>query len=696
MKFKTPTRAAVSLTIGMLLLVAATVGAQNLSENRGEDGTVARRVCDMITRQHISHGEIDDKVSARLFKRYLEQLDGQKLYFLKADIAKHERDRERLDDQLKSGSVEFAYRVFDQFAARVAERVELAHKLIDAEHDFTVDETLIVDGDELDWAATEEEIAERWRKHIKYALLVLKIDGETMEAARDRLHKRFRNQVRAIAQTEDFEKLEMYLSSLTHVFDPHSSYMSPQTLEDFKIQMALRLQGIGAALRSEDGYTIVASIVPGGAADEDGRLKKNDKIVAVDSGDGVWQDIVEMKLSKVVRLIRGPEGTEVKLKVQKPDEVLNAETGEVKKGAVEVVALTRQVIQLTQQEVKGEIIETAERLGGSTNRHLKIGVINIPSFYRDFDGAKQGVNGFRSTSRDVRAVLERFEKQGGVDAVVIDLRMNGGGALTEAIEVSGLFIDNGPVVLVKEEGGKITSHRDDDDGVAWDGPLVVVCNKLSASASEIFAGAIKDYGRGLVVGDSTTHGKGTVQNVMPVPSRAFAFLDQKGTGALKLTISQFYRVNGSSTQSKGVESHLVLPSLMDHLDLGEASLDNALAFDKIEPVECTQYGCVNSDLIEKLKESSSRRIAAHPKFQEAVKEIETYLATKNRKWVPLQEEVLRKERLQSKKQELEAAEEPEEPEPDGPIFPEDHYNDEVLEISRDYAMLLKDSKTALK
>ena len=693
MKFKTPTRAAVTLTAGMLLLVAATIGAQNLSDNRSEDRTTARLVCEMVTRYHISQGEIDDDVSSHLLDHYVKQLDAQKLYFTKSDIAGLEKYRKQLDDLVKSGDVDFAYEAFDLFAKRVDQRVELAQKLIDEEHDFTVDERMSTDYDEMDWPASESEIQERWRQQIKYELLSLKVDDTPLDEARERLHKRYRNIQRAIQQTEDFEKLEMYLSALTHTFDPHSSYMSPQTLEDFQISMRLRLQGIGAALRSEDGYTVVASIVPGGAADEDGRLQKNDKILAVDSGDGSLQDIVEMKLSKVVRLIRGPEGTQVRLKVQKADEVINAETGEVRKGSVDTYTLTRQTIQLKEQEVKGEIIETGQRL--KSGRRSRVGVINIPSFYRDFDGARREEDGFKSAARDVRAVLGSFQKQGGVDLVLIDLRMNGGGALTEAIEVTGLFIDQGPVVLVKEQD-EVRYHEDEDEGVAYSGPLVVLCNRLSASASEIFAGAIKDYGRGLVIGDTSTHGKGTVQNVMTVPSRAFAFLNPQQRGALKLTINQFYRVNGQSTQKLGVKSDIILPSLLDHMDLGESSMDNALESDRIDAAEHAQYRLVTPELIARLQEASSQRIAADSEFKKVQEDIERFKERKTRKWVPLQEEVLRKERLLSK-QEAEQAEELTEQADaaeDGPVFPEGHYNDEVLRVSLDYVEQLREMKTA--
>jgi carboxyl-terminal processing protease len=473
----------------------------------------------------------------------------------------------------------------------------------------------------------------------------------------------------------------MYLSALAHCFDPHSSYMSPNTLEDFQIQMKLELEGIGAALRSEDGYTIVAQIVPGGAAEKDGRLKVNDKIIAVGQEDGEWVDIIEMKLSKVVRLIRGKGGTKVRLRVL--DDA--AKTVEYD--------LIRQKIELKSSEVKGEIIPAATWFPGSTGR---IGVINIPSFYRDFGGAQEGVENFKSTARDVLNVLKSFRDQGGVDAVVVDLRMNGGGALAEAIEVSGLFIDKGPVVLVKEQNGKVKSHDDEINGVAYDGPLVVLVNRLSASASEIFAAAIKDYHRGIVIGDTTTHGKGTVQNVMNVGSRLFNLGNGPNRGALKLTINQFYRVNGDSTQNRGVESDVVLPSLLDHMDLGESFLENALAFDRIEQAPHVIYDSVNPGLIAALRESSQKRVSDDPKFQQVRSDIERYLARKNRKTVSLNEETLLREREEEKaaNEILKEEEERETKGLEGPVLPPTGYNKEVLQVTLDYINLLKQARTA--
>src|SRR5262249_8577104 len=497
------------------------------------------------------------------------------------------------------------------------ERIEIAHKLIDRPQDFTVKEFIEIDAKDLPWSKTPEELTERWRKRIKYDLLLMKLEkgadglakkknrrnGEkeitddsseppvnSEDEARKRLHKRYKNIRDTLGKTEPDEVVEMYLTALCMTFDPHSSYMSPRSLKDFQIQMGLKLEGIGAALKSEDGYTIVAQIVPGGAAATDGRLKVNDKIIAVGNGTADFIDGVEMKLTKVVDMIRGKSGTKVRLKV------LTAATNDVK-----IYELTRQEVQLANSEVKGEIFDTSARVKGSKGR---IGIVHIPSFYRDFQGEEAGDPDFKSTARDVRKVLSDFQAKGGVDAVIVDLRYNGGGALKEAIEVSGLFLGEGGVVQVKDQKGRIKMHLDDEPRPVYAGPLVVVTNRLSASASEIFAGVIKDDNRGLIVGDRTTHGKGTVQSVMNVGARFLQLFKPQELGALKLTINQFYRVNGDSTQNLGVPSDVALPSLLDNMDLGESFLDNAMPFDHIKEQAHKRWPNVKPDMISSIRESS--------------------------------------------------------------------------------------------
>lgn len=664
------------MVLGVFFLVATTIFAQQLTKPSEEAAHTARVICTMVNKYHINHGEVDDSIAPKLFDRFVDLLDPQKLYFVASDIEEFKADRMKLDDQVKSGDVSFAYKVFNRYSDRVSERVEHAHRLVDLPHDFTADEEMDTDGEDLAWAKSQKEVNERWRKRVKYEVLTFKLDDKDIEETRDRLHKRYRTIKRSIDDTESSEVLEMYLSSLTHCFDPHSSYMSPETLEEFRIAMQLSLDGIGAALRSEDGYTFVASVVKGGAADKDGRLEVGDKIIGVGQETGDIEDIVEMKLSKVVRRIRGKRGSKVRLQCVKEDS-----------GDTVTYELIRQKIELKESAVKGDIINTKDRTG----RDARIGVINIPSFYRDFKGAEQGLDNFKSTARDLQKVLLDFKDRGGVDAIIVDLRYNGGGALSEAIEVTGLFIDEGPVVQVKETGSRVKTLVDEIPG-AFNEPLVVVCNRMSASASEIFAGAIKDYRRGIVVGDQTTHGKGTVQNVMPVGLNMFSFFNnRKDRGALKLTINQFYRVNGDSTQNLGVKSDVVLPSLLDHMDVGESSLDNALAFDRIAASDFEKLAYVNGDVIGKLTRSSQQRVGADDEFQKIQKDIKEYLERKNRKTVTLNEEKLRKEREDDKKKKEDDEDEDED---EGPVLPETAYNDELLNIAIDYAELLGTRKTA--
>ncbi|MBI3863795.1 MAG: carboxy terminal-processing peptidase [Planctomycetia bacterium] len=710
MIFRTPARTAFSFSLALIFLVATSLLAQHLTAP--QQSQVARLVHDMIESTHISQKQIDDTVSAKLVDEFVKTLDPQKLYFLQGDIDKFNKYRTELDDLIKAGNIDFSTMVFDLYLQRLNERIEVAHKLIDTPNDFSVKEYLEIDAKDVPWPKTVDELNERWRKRIKYEFLLMKLEkpseiaarekkrqqgnpdkvkaetdsGEplvtTDEDARKRLHKRYKNIRDTLSKTEPEEVVEMYLTALCMTFDPHSNYMSPRAQKDFQIQMRLKLEGIGAALRSEDGYTIVASIVPGGAAAADARLKVNDKIIAVGNGTAEFVDVVEMKLTKVVEMIRGKAGTKVRLKV------LTAAANDVK-----IYEMIRQQVELKSSEVKGEIIDSASRVKGTKGR---IGIIHIPSFYRDFEGEEAGENDFKSTARDVKKVLHDFQAKGGVDAIVVDLRYNGGGALKEAIEVSGLFVGEGPVVQVKDQKGKPKVYRDDEPKPAYSGPLVVLTNRLSASASEIFAGVIKDYHRGLIVGDRTTHGKGTVQSVMPVGQRFLQLIKSQDLGALKLTINQFYRVNGDSTQNTGVPSDVALPSLLDNMDLGESFLDNAMPFDHIEPVPHRRMHQVTTEIASAIRENSRKRVAASDDFQKVDKDIEKYLARKQRKAVSLNEDDLRKERVEEEQKTREKAETSNDEFSEEPVFPDNSYNNEVLTILSDYVGMLTGANVSKK
>ncbi len=650
-----------------------------------DDKDTAKLVVQMISRFHLSRPLVDDKASSKLLDLYLKHLDIQKLYFLQADIDEFGKHRTTLDDELKAGDTQFGYVVFNRYKDRMKAQIAVANKWIDADHDFTVDESIVTDPDVQTWAKTQQELDDRWRQRIKFDLLQSKLDGTPIEKARERLHKRYRNAILNINNMGEGEELEFYLTSFTQCFDPHSTYMSPQSWENFQIDLRLSLDGIGAALRSDDGFTIVAEIVKGGAADRDGRLKVGDKILGVGQGpSGDIEDIYEAKLNDVVRKIRGQRGTIVRLQVK-------TEAG----GETKIYNVTRDKVELQERAVKGEIIDTVSRTG----RPGRIGVVSLPSFYRDFEGA-QGGEDFKSAAKDLEAVLQNFNREG-VDGVVIDLRDNGGGALSEAIEVSGHFLDEGPVVQVKEPNGRVRALDDELQGVLYNGPLVVVCNRLSASASEIFAGVIKDYHRGLVIGDTTTHGKGTVQNLMEVAAtEPFRFFKGADRGKLKLTIQQFYRVNGDSTQNRGVRSDVVLPSLLDHLDQGEAFLDNALPFDQIQPASHTDNRLVSPNLVASLQKTSEARVTGDKEFLKVNKAITRYLERKSRKTVSLKEDVLRAERDIDKELEDPNAEKIDEDAPpkkkDNEFFPDNAYNKELLNVTLDYIAGLKNQVAAQK
>jgi carboxyl-terminal processing protease len=636
------------------------------------EAPTAKIVVQMIPQFHVSRKTVDDRVSSMLLDAFLKDLDPAKLYFLQEDIDEFSKYRVSLDDALKNGDVQFGYDVFKRYKERLVVQLTKAHALIDAPHDFEADETMTINGDDLPWARTQEEVDERWRKRIKYDLLQFRLDKETDEEGRKRLHSRYKTVQRNIEQMKQSEILEFYLTALTTCFDPHSTYMSPESAEDFDIQMRLSLDGIGASLRSEDGYTIVNQVMPGGPADKDGRLKDKDKIVGVGQETGEIEEVYEVKLSEVVRKIRGKAGTKVRLRV------LTALTGE----AV-VYELVRDKVALQESEAKGEIIETQDRVG----RAGKIGIISLPSFYRDF-GAEDGSG--KSAAVDIEKILNDFRDKGGVDAIVMDLRGNGGGALSEAVEISGHFIDQGPVVQVKDPTGRVKELDDEVPGALYTGPLIVVCNRLSASASEIFAGVIKDYRRGIIIGDSTTHGKGTVQNLMPVSARqGFRPFGGAGSdlGRLKMTIQQFYRVNGDSTQNRGVRSDVVLPSILDHIDEGEAGLDNALPFDQIRNARYAPGNRVSTDLIAALQKSSESRVGGNEDFKKVEQGISRFMERKSRKEVSLKESVLRAERETDKAIVEEEKKQLGEDDPDKKskeVFPKNFYNDELLNVTLDY------------
>ena len=628
------------------------------------DHRIALSVAILLEKDHLLRHPLDDEISQRALKSFLKMLDPMKIYFQQSDIDEFSVHENELDDMVKKGDIGLAYTVFERFMKRLDERVAMVDDLLAMEHDFTLDEQIITDRDLLQYPRDEAEARERWRKRVKYELLSRKSEKvlaeekkkEVGEEAREdtdeededpveKISKRYKNLAKRWHQTDGDELLELYLTAMTMSFDPHTTYMSASTLENFNIQMSLELEGIGAALRAKDGYTVVERIIPGGAADEDGRLKPQDRIRGVGQGiDGEIEDVVDMKLSDVVKRIRGKRGSVVRL------EVTSAESPEKR-----IIEITRDKIELTDSEAQAEVFEEGQKPDGTPCR---IGVIRLPSFYMDMDGRRRNPLNFKSTTRDVRKILDRFNQEN-VDAVVLDLRLNGGGSLQESINTTGLFIKDGTVVQVKDGENRVHRYPDFDSSIAWDGPLVVLISKYSASASEIFAGAIQDYGRGLIVGDHATHGKGTVQSLMDlgeVITRGAA--NSPSLGALKITMQQFYRPSGESTQNRGVLADVELPSLSTHYDVGEADLDYPVDFDKVPPAEIPKFGYVTEDIRGMLRQLSDERRGQSEDFQELSRDVELLLERKNRKYVTLNEEKYLEElrQLNAEKKEKESLE----------------------------------------
>jgi len=640
------------------------------------DRQITLAVTSLVRREHLTRHPLDKEISERCLKTLLKALDPMKVYFYQSDIDEFTKYKDELCDQLRKGDIGFAYTVFRTFLQRIDERVKWVDELLAMQHDFTVDEQMVIDRDQSQYPRTAAEAQDRWRKRIKYDLLVLKVDEKNKKEgkeARDKLAQRYRSFAKRMHQTDGQELLEMYLNSFTMTFDPHTDYMSPDTQKNFDIAMSLELEGIGASLQGEDGYTIVKKIIPGGAADKNGQLKVEDKICAVGQGDeGEMVDTIDMKLNEVVKLIRGKRGTVVRLEVIP-----------VGGAGRKIIKMAREKIELKDSEAKGQVFDAGRKPDGTPYR---IGVIDLPSFYMDMTGARRGLPDFKSTTRDVKNILGDFNKKG-VDAVVLDLRRNGGGSLTEAINLTGLFINEGPVVQVKDADGRVQPYNDLDPGMAWSGPLVVLISKFSASASEILAGAIQDYGRGLIVGDRSTHGKGTVQSLLDLGQQLFRIPNSPPMGALKITMQQFYRPDGDSTQKRGVLSDIELPSLTTHLDVGEADLDYPVAFDKVEPQKYQHYGYVNPAISEQLRRLSEPRVQAAEKFQKVIRNIARYKEQKAKKSVTLNEEKFVKERaeLNADKEEEKTLEKLNDPNHNG--IERDFYLDEVLAIATDYLNL---------
>ncbi len=618
---------------------------------------LSREVANLTRTYHYSRRGIDRAISQEWFDQYFDLIDRNRNFLLQTDIDDFKSARDVIGVQVyRQGRIDFAFDVYERLLQRIKQWAVYAADHINDDFDFTVDEHMPINPDKLPRAQTMAELEEAWRKQLKNALLVLEIERLEREASQAEnpvpeggenlpvepeadprlvVLKRYDRYLARRLEVEAIEIVEMFLTSLTHIYDPHSAYMAPATSEDFNIDMRLSLTGIGARLTSDDGYVTITEILTGGPAERDGRLKPDDRIVAVAQDGEPPEDVVDKPLNKVVQKIRGEKGTKVFLTV------VDKQTG-----VRTIVDIVRDVVKLEDQAAKSELREVD--LPTETPARAKVAVISLPSFYRDFGGAAQGGD-FSSSGNDIRRLIDEAGGTG-LGGLILDLRRNGGGSLDEAIAIAGLFFGEGPVVQVREIDDRKKTRFDQDPTVAYEGPLVVLVDKTSASASEIVAAALQDYRRAVIVGDSSTHGKGTVQQKMDLDAamqRKPAYAGEKA-GALKLTLAKYYRVTGGSTQLRGVVPDIILPSYTDHMELGEANIPHAMEWDEIQPARFACDVDVTPYLPELAKRSAERR-AGHPEFQRLVADIAHYAERRQRKTVPLNLEA-RKKLIQEEKE----------------------------------------------
>ena len=566
---------------------------------------------------------LDDALSLEIHRRYLESLDAQKLFFTQADIARFDAYRTRHDDAIKNQQLGAAYDIFTTYVKRVDERVTHANRLLAKPFDFSTNDTWLYDREDAAWAANTAALDVAWLKYVKNDALRLKLAGRSQDEIRKTLGKRYAGISERVHELRGDEVFETFMNAYATSIDPHTSYMSPRSAENFNMQMRLSLEGIGAVLQRQEEYVVIRTIVPGGPAGTSGKLKVGDRVVAVgQGGSGPMTDVEGWRIDDVVEQIRGKKGTQVRL------DVLPAEAGTDAKPTT--IAIVRDKVKLEQQAAQKRVIDVGGR---------RIGVVELPTFYLDFEAKRRGEKDARSATADVAKLLRELRAQK-VDGVVIDLRDNGGGSLLEAVELTGLFIDTGPVVQVRETGGRVSVESDRVGGVAWDGPLAVLVNRSSASASEIFAAAIQDYGRGLIIGEPT-FGKGTVQSLIDLDR--FPRKDDVRFGQVKLTVAQFFRVDGGTTQHAGVVPDLQFPVTLDASEYGESSFDNALPATRIAQAAHANVGNFTT-LGPQLRARHKARVAKDAEFGWWAQDVATFRADRDKKTLSLNETVRRAER----------------------------------------------------
>jgi carboxyl-terminal processing protease len=559
--------------------------------------SVARRVGSMLEGMHYSGNKLDDRLSAIVYSRYLESIDGQHSSLLAADVAEFERYKLQFDDMIRSGDVDPAFAIFARFQERNRERIKFAISQLDKEPDWTLNETFEFDREKAPFAASTAELDEFWRKRVKNDALSLLLTGKSWDEASKLLKKRYETTLKRIDQVSADDVFESLMNSYARAYDPHSSYFSPRSSEEYRIQMSLNYDGIGASLQLVDDYVTIMNVIEGGPAAVAGTLSVKDRITGVGQGkEGPVTDVLGWRIDDVVQLIRGRAGTLVRLQV--------LPAGAAPGSGEKTLEFTRNKVTLEAQAAQKEL-RTIKR----GDKEYRVGVINVPAFYQDVEAQNAGDKEFRSTTRDVRRLINELKAEK-IDGLVLDLRGDGGGYLPEAVALTGLFVDKGPVVQLKVTTGELEVQDDTDPGVAYSGPLAVLVDRFSASASEIFAGAIQDYHRGVVLGQRT-FGKGTVQNLVPLDR----WSPRPVNGQLTVTIGKFYRVTGESTQHRGVEPDVALPSQIDMDEFGESALEGALPWDRIAGVPFHSEGKAQQPNIAALATEEKARADKDPNYR---------------------------------------------------------------------------------
>jgi carboxyl-terminal processing protease len=614
---------------------AAPAAAASLAPTEQEN-YVARRVADIVAHEHYRRAPLDDHLSSLILDRYLDAIDGARSYFFASDIAEFEKYRYELDDAIKTGDVEPAFVIFRRYQQRSRERMAYAIDLLNKKPDFEVEETFNFDREKEPWPANAAEMNELWRKRVKNDALSLVTAGKQWPDVTDVLRKRYERVAKRMDQSKPDDVFEAFMNAFVLSLDPHSNYFSARNSEEYNIQMSLSYEGIGASLQLTDDYVTVIDVIAGGPAATSGKIAATDRITAVGEGkSGELLDVIGWRLDDVVQKIRGPGGTTVRLQVLPG----GAAPGSVQK----VVEFTRNKVSLEAQ-ASHKAMRTVVRNG----KEVKVGVITVPSFYQDYDASRAGAKDYRSTTRDVQRLITELRKDG-AEVLIMDLRANGGGYLPEAESLTGLFIDRGPVVQLRDTTGHIEVDDDPNPAIFYSGPMVVLVDRFSASASEIFAGAIQDYGRALIVGQQT-YGKGTVQNAHPLNYTIFGRKPE--LGQLNVTIGKYYRITGESTQDRGVTPDIALPSLIDANEVGESTRDRALPWDHIEPATFRMEGDLKP-ITASLQKLHDERTAGSADFKYLREDIAALDAMRSQKTLSLNLKTREAERKRIDEQRLE-------------------------------------------